>query len=75
MKQISGTKRLVLGLGVMALGVFGALPFRHTVPPELNSNESVAWNPVTLGDGVSLQVPGQTVVTRVQPPELGPCAS
>lgn len=75
MRQISGIKRLTLGLGIMALGVVGALPFRHAAPPEPAGGDQTAWNPVTLGEGVSLQVPGQAAVGRAQLPEVQPTPS
>jgi len=60
-----------MGLGVIAIGVLGALPFRHAPPPELTA-AAIIESPATLGEGVSLQVPGQTAVAVYQPPELQP---
>ena len=70
-RQISGTRRLAMGLGVIALGVLGALPFRHAPPPEMTA-AAVIESPATLGEGVSLQVPGQTAMAGFQTPGLQP---
>ncbi len=61
-----------MGLGVMALGVLGALPFRHAPPPEMTAVNQMAASQLTLGDGVSLQVPGQVAVAGLQTPNLQP---
>jgi nucleoid-associated protein YgaU len=57
--QISGIKRLALGLSVMGLGFVGALPFRHAPALRPNADDS-AQEQITLGGGVALQVPGET---------------
>ncbi|MHB0955935.1 MAG: LysM peptidoglycan-binding domain-containing protein [Pirellulaceae bacterium] len=60
-KRMSHTKRLVIGLGMMALSVCAALPFRHTAPPASTQGTDSADNQLSLGEGVSLQMPGQTM--------------
>lgn len=61
MKRMSHTKRLTLGVGIIALGVCAALPFRRTVSPEPTVVADAATNQLSLGEGVSLQMPGQTM--------------
>ncbi len=51
-----------MGLGVMALGVLGALPFRHAPREMAAVNPLIGASQLTLGDDVSLQVPGQVAV-------------
>ncbi len=69
---MSHTKRLVLGLGVMGLCLVAALPFRHTSPPATTLVADAADNQLSLGEGVSLQMPGQTMTvplpTQPRPP-------
>ncbi len=61
MSEISGVKRLAVGLSVMGLGLLGALPFRHD--PAVSQEQQFVRRPALLGDGVALQVPGQTGVS------------
>jgi len=69
---MGGTTRLALGLGVMALGVLGALPFRRA--PQAGKNELARQtaHQATLGDGVALQVPGQRTAIESQASQLEP---
>lgn len=71
-KRMSHTKRLVLGLGLMGLCLVAALPFRHTSPPATTLVADAADNQLSLGEGVSLQMPGQTMTvplpTQPRPP-------
>ena len=60
-KRMSHTKRLTLGLGIIALGICAALPFRRTASPESTLVADAASNQLSLGEGVSLQMPGQTM--------------
>jgi nucleoid-associated protein YgaU len=55
---MSHTKRLVLGLGLMTLSVCAALPFRQAAPASTQVADA-ADNTLSLGEGVSLQMPGQ----------------
>lgn len=54
-------KRLTLGLGIIALGVCLAWPFRRPAPPEATLVADTADSQLSLGEGVSLQMPGQTM--------------
>ncbi len=65
-KRMSHTKRLTLSLGIIALGICAALPFRRTAPPETTLVADTANNQLSLGEGVSLQMPGQTMSTPLQ---------
>jgi nucleoid-associated protein YgaU len=58
---MSHIKRVTLGVGIIALGVCAALPFRRTVSPEPARVADAATNQLSLGEGVSLQMPGQTM--------------
>ncbi len=59
-----------MGLGVIAVGIVCALPFRHAVPPEAiaEAGDSSA----AVGEGVPLQVPGQKVIANFAPFSLRP---
>lgn len=72
MTRIGSAKRLVVGLGVMALGLLGALPFRHSPGSDANTSDQKAADDVMLGKGVALQVPGQSISTPSHVPELRP---
>jgi phage tail protein X len=65
-KRMSHTKRLTLSLGIIALGICAALPFRRTVSPETTWMADAANNQLSLGEGVSLQMPGQTMSAPLQ---------
>jgi nucleoid-associated protein YgaU len=69
---MSLTKRLTLGVGAIALGVCAALPFRRTVSPEPTLVADAATNQLSLGEGVSLQMPGQTMSAPLQSKTLAP---
>ncbi len=63
-------KRLTLGVGIIALGVFGSLPFYRPVPAVPTVAADATANQLSLGAGVSLQMPGQqmTVPLEAKPP-------
>ncbi len=71
MKRVSLTERLTLGLGVIVVGVCLSVPFLHHSAPEITSAADAAGNQMSLGQGVSLQVPGQTTSPPLaaKPPE------
>ena len=64
-KRISNTRRLVLGLGIITIGVCAALPFRRMPTSETAAATSVSDESLTLGEGVALQVPGQTASSEL----------
>ncbi len=57
---------------MIALGICGALPFRHAPPTEIAASGRLLESQSTLGEGVSLQVPGQAAVSSFQPATLRP---
>ncbi len=72
MSRISRGRRLVMGLGVIALGVCAALPFRRT--SKLANGDSLRSDSTDtrLGADVALQVPGQQAVKeRLVTPKPG----
>ncbi len=70
--RISGTKRLAMGLSVIAVGIVCALPFRHTLPDEAVAVGGFVDRSSTLDEGVPLQVPGQQAVASFSPSALRP---
>ncbi|MFO7906253.1 MAG: LysM peptidoglycan-binding domain-containing protein [Planctomycetota bacterium] len=72
MTRIGKLKRLALGLGVMVLGILGALPFRHSPGADETPSDRKTADDAMLGKGVALQVPGQAVSTPSQVPDLRP---
>ena len=52
----------------MALGLLCSLPFRHSQPIDVADLDASLQSPAMLGDGIALQVPGQTAV---EPYEMG----
>lgn len=58
---------------MVALGILAALPFRHSPQSGANSaSQTAADDDATLGKGVALQVPGQTISTPSQVSDLRP---
>jgi phage tail protein X len=68
-KRGSRAKRVALALTVFLIGLCLAWPYRRTPRPEALSRGKAADPQLTLGDGVSLQLPGQaaTVPLPMQP--------
>ncbi len=64
-------RRVTLALAVLATGLCLAWPFRRT-PPAPSSLSQVVDQPLTLGEGVSLQLPGQTATAPLSLPPRTP---
>ncbi len=67
-------KRLTLGVGIIALGVCGSLPFRRPVPAAPTVVADAAANQLSLGAGVSLQMPGQQMTVPLETKAPAPWA-
>ena len=59
-------------MGILVVGFCAAFPFRHGEPPREWVVRNRAERAVTLGEGVSLQVPGQTSPAQLPPRSLHP---
>lgn len=70
MTRISTTRRLAWGLGVIALGVLGAMPFRRS--PADAWDDSGARGELVLPQRVPLQLPGQPAVANYDLANLEP---